>query len=90
MSRSLLIPMLSPSLVLTACGGKQDGKSAKEDEPGRDWSAKPLKAVDAAFGQVKFSVELPEGFKLDNQGGVPNSESTRAWLGRICDSLKLK
>ena len=69
MFRSVMFLMVSVSLVFSACGGKKDEKSAK-DEPGRDWSAKPLKAVDAAIGEVKFSVDLPEGFKLDNQGDV--------------------
>jgi len=69
MFRSLMFLMISMALVLSACG-KKDGKDAKHDEPGKDWSGKPLKATDGAIGELKFTIDLPEVFKIDNQGDV--------------------
>ncbi|PKN21224.1 MAG: hypothetical protein CVU65_17305 [Deltaproteobacteria bacterium HGW-Deltaproteobacteria-22] len=69
MFRSLMFLMISMTMVLSSCGGKKD-KEAKDDEPGKDWSAKPLAATEGAIGAIKFTVDLPAGFKVDNQGDV--------------------
>jgi hypothetical protein len=70
MFRSLMFLTITLTLVLSACGGKKDEKGKKDDGPGQDWSAKALKPVDGAIGEVKFTIDLPEGFKVDNQGDV--------------------
>ncbi len=70
MFRSMMFLVVSMALVLSSCGGKKDGKNAKDDEPGKDWSGKPLKSTEGAIGELKFTIDLPEAFKVDNKGDV--------------------
>lgn len=78
--RPHLIPTLLAAFLLTlGCGDKKD--SGKKDEgPGKDWSGKPLKAVETTIGGVKVTLELPEKMKVD-----ADEADRKAWRADLDD-----
>lgn len=64
-------------LVLVACG---------KDEPGKDWSGKPLDATieDKVNGKA-FRILAPKGMKLDDIGGAGPDAISKHWLADVGD-----